>query len=116
MCNICCPNFNPATINCSSVAVWARLPNLPIEYYGPLALTEIGRAIEPVLQVDTHTSLESRGWFARICVQVNLDSPLTRTIVIGKHSQHVLYEGLSTLCFSCGRIGHRKEACPYLGS
>jgi hypothetical protein len=27
------PNFKPSTANCSSVAVWARLPELPIEYY-----------------------------------------------------------------------------------
>ena len=45
---------------------------------------------------------------------MNLDSLLTRTILIGKHSQPILYKGLITLGFSYGRIGHRKEACPYL--
>ena len=23
------------------------------------------------------------------------------------------YEGISSLCFSCGHMGHRKEGCPY---
>lgn len=25
----------------------------------------------------------------------------------------MLYEGLSSLCFSCGRVGHKAEACSY---
>lgn len=24
------------------------------------------------------------------------------------------YEGINALCFSCGRIGHKVETCPYL--
>ena len=25
-----------------------------------------------------------------------------------------MYEGISSLYFACGRLGHRREACPYL--
>lgn len=25
----------------------------------------------------------------------------------------MVYEGISTLCFSCGRVGRKSEACPY---
>lgn len=107
------PNFKPSTATVSSVAVWVRLPQLPIEYYEPSVLRDIGLAIGPVLRIDTHTASESRGRFARICVQVNFDHPLIKLIRIGGIEQPVQYEGINALCFSCGRVGHKVDACPY---
>nr|POE50308.1 hypothetical protein CFP56_48016 [Quercus suber] len=34
-------------------------------------------------------------------------------MLIDNIEQLVLYEGLQRFCFSCGRIGHRKEECCY---
>nr|POE48959.1 uncharacterized protein CFP56_49423 [Quercus suber] len=98
----------------SSVAVWIRLPEHPIEFYELSALLKIGQAIGPILHIDSHTSSNVKGRFARLCVQVNLDKPLINTIQIGKMAQMVQYEGLNSLCFAYGRIGHRKESCVYL--
>ena len=107
------PNFRPLEANLSAVAVWIRLPELPIEYYKVSVLKNIGKAIGPVLRIDTHTTSESRGKFARLCVQVNLDKPLVNLIRIGGIWQKVQYEGLGSLCFSCGRVGHQAVGCPY---
>ena len=49
------PNFNPVKANVATIAAWVRLPNLPIEYYEPSVLRDIGKATGPVLQIDTHT-------------------------------------------------------------
>ena len=60
------PNFHPVTANVSSVAVWIRLNELPIEYYNAKALHQIGKSIGNVLRIDTHTATETKRKFARI--------------------------------------------------
>nr|POF22901.1 hypothetical protein CFP56_38188 [Quercus suber] len=72
-----------------------------------------GEAIGKVLRIDTHTALESQEKYARLCIQVDVEKPLINTILIGKFEQEVAYEGINKLCFSCGRIGHKKENCTY---
>ena len=47
------PNFMAETANLLVVAVWIRLPGLPIEYYKPSILRDIGLAIGPMLRIDT---------------------------------------------------------------
>ena len=70
------PNFRPSTSDVSPIAVWVRLNEVPIEYYQVEALKEIGSTIRIVLWIDTHTTMESRGQYARICVQIDVDKPL----------------------------------------
>lgn len=107
------PNFRPENANLSSVAVWVRLPGLPIEYYELSVLRDIRKAIGPVLCIDTHTASETRGCFVRLCVQVNFDESIVKLVKVGGIDQPLQYEGISSLCFSCGRVGHKTEGCPY---
>nr|POE56990.1 hypothetical protein CFP56_45521 [Quercus suber] len=107
------PNFRPSTASVSFVAMWVRLPELPIEYYEPSMPRELGQAIGPILRVNTHTASESKGRFARICVQINFDKPLIKLIRTRGIEQLVLYEGINSLCFSCSRVGHKAKCCLY---
>ena len=75
-------NFMAEIANLSAVAVWIRLPGLPIEYYEPSVLKDIGLAIRPMLRIDTQTATEARGQFARFCVQVNFDKPIIKLVKI----------------------------------
>ena len=96
-----------------SVAVWVRFPELPIEFYHRVVLKEIGSAIRPVLCIDSYIAFGSRGSYARLCVQVDLEKPLINMIKIRKCRQVVLYEGIFVLCFSCGRFGLTQDKCCY---
>ncbi|KAK7836758.1 hypothetical protein CFP56_022161 [Quercus suber] len=77
------------------------------------ALREIGKAIGPVLRIDSYTATGTRTSYARLCIQINLMKPLVTAVRVGKLRQKVLYEGISALCFCCGRMGHKQEACSY---
>ncbi|XP_050277862.1 uncharacterized protein LOC126719336 [Quercus robur] len=103
------PYFKASKAKLSSVAIWVRLPELPIEFYDASVLKEIGSVIGPVLRIDSYTASETRGGYARLCVQINLEKPLITSIRVGRMVQRVMYEGVSSLCFSYGRLGHKKE-------
>nr|POF11663.1 hypothetical protein CFP56_62239 [Quercus suber] len=95
------------------IGVWVRLCELPFELYETEVLKQIGESVGKVLRIDSHTAVEARGKYARLCIQIDINKPLVNTILIGRFEQPVSYEGLHNLCFSCGRLGHRVEACPF---
>ena len=62
------PYFKAFEAKLTSVASWVRLPELPIEFYDAFVLKEIGSVIGPVLCIDSYTTSETRGGYARLCV------------------------------------------------
>ncbi|XP_075645458.1 uncharacterized protein LOC142616504 [Castanea sativa] len=78
------PFFKPSTANVSLIAVWVRLHELPMELYEAKILKQIGASIGKVLWIDSHTAMEARGRYARLCIQVDINEPLINTILIGE--------------------------------
>ena len=44
---------------------------------------------------------------------MNLDELITKLLKMGGIEQLVQYKGLNSICFGCGRVGHRVEKCLY---
>lgn len=78
------PYFKASEATLSSVAVWVKLPELPIEFYDLAVLKDIGRAIGPMLRIDSFTATGTRGSYARLCVQVDLEKPLINMVRVGR--------------------------------
>ncbi|KAI7979724.1 hypothetical protein LOK49_Contig267G00002 [Camellia lanceoleosa] len=74
--------------------------------------TEEAMVLGTPLKIDINTAMAARGKYARVCVEMDLRKPLISHLTIGRYHYVVEYEHLHTLCFSCGRVGHRKDRCP----
>ncbi|KAE8672386.1 PLASMODESMATA CALLOSE-BINDING PROTEIN 3 [Hibiscus syriacus] len=95
----------------SSTAVWINILGLPIEYFDEGILVNIGKLVGTPLKVDYRTVWATRGRFARICVEIELNKPLLSKVRIGKYTFNTEYEGLHMICFKCGMVGHKEDQC-----
>src|ERR1044072_5494183 len=103
------PGFRPTDDALGKVAVWVRVPGLPIEFYGKHFLWRIGNTLGRMIRIDDHTlRMESdglslvgteRGKFARICVEVDLRKTLLAKFSMNGETYRVEYEGLNQICF-----------------
>nr|POE60085.1 hypothetical protein CFP56_68491 [Quercus suber] len=84
------PYFKASKATFSLGAVWIRFPKLPIEFYEPSVLREIGSTIGTVLRIDSYTALGLRANYARLCVQIDLSKPLINMIRVGRLRQKVI--------------------------
>lgn len=70
-----------------------------------------GGKLGTMLKVDQLTSFQARGQYARICVEIDLTKKLVSKIEVLGHTLLLEYEGLHSICFSCGRVGHKADKC-----
>lgn len=106
------PNFLRSARVESKIAVWVRIPELPLELYNRTFLERLGKSLGTFMKIDHLTSIQSRGQFARICVEIDLAKPLQPKVFVRGEALKLEYEGLHSVCFSCGVYGHRVETCP----
>lgn len=104
-------DFEPAFFSVSRLAVWVRIPNIPMEYYYEDFIRKIGHRIGNPLRVDLTTVAAVRGRFARLCVEVDLTKRLLSKFILRKKVRKIEYEGMHIICYDCGMYGHRREEC-----
>lgn len=105
------PLFSLTATMAQKVAVWVRIPKLPVELCNEKFLSRVGATLGTMLKMDRTTSLYSRGKFARICVELDLDKPLVSHFSFCGMKLVLEYEGLHSICFRCGKYGHKKDSC-----
>lgn len=99
-------NFVPKESQIEPIAIWLRLPQLPTKFYDGQILEKLGKKIGRLLKMDACTFSTLMGRYARICVQVPLNTPLKASITIGNHHQPIIYKGEGFLCKSYRRLGN----------
>ncbi|KAH7836912.1 hypothetical protein Vadar_007340 [Vaccinium darrowii] len=108
------PQFKADMAVAIKTAVWMRFKFLPYEYYDEESLWIIAAKLGKPLKVDINTIDGLRGSYARVCVEIDLSQPLEISVAVGKFDYQIEYEHIHHICFSCGRVGHRKESCGLL--
>ncbi|KAJ8769819.1 hypothetical protein K2173_008225 [Erythroxylum novogranatense] len=106
------PDFRPSTSTMDKILAWVRFPELPVMYYDDNVLRVLASGVGFPFRVDVHTSLATRGQFARVCVEIDLAKPLVGKIWFDGFCYPVVYEGLDTICYRCGIYGHVQTSCP----
>ncbi|XP_028805754.1 uncharacterized protein LOC114760640 [Neltuma alba] len=107
------PNFDPWNAETQrKIAVWIRIPLLPLEFFNLATIRRIGSMIGKTLKVDRATHASERGKYARICVEIDLLKRLKSGVTNFGNRRCIEYEGLHLICFCCGKYGHHRDACP----
>lgn len=59
-----------------SVPIWVKLLGLDLKYWSPVGLSKIGSLIGLPLMVDSHTEKKQGLQFAKLLIEVDIDSEL----------------------------------------
>ncbi|XP_027337216.1 uncharacterized protein LOC113850891 [Abrus precatorius] len=105
------PPFWPQEYNLKKLVVWVHIPDLPLKLYNENFLWQVSTCSRTMLKIDSHASLLTRGHFARICVEIDLNQKLIPSFKVLGQVFRIEYEGLYLICFHCGKYGHRLESC-----
>lgn len=99
----------------AQIPVWLKLFNVPMEYWDFEGLSRIASHIGVPFFMDHLTSSGTKISFARVCVEVNVDSTLPQSFFV-KYEDEVVeirveYEGIPAKCEHCKAFGHDTKKC-----
>ncbi|KAH0773408.1 hypothetical protein KY290_010545 [Solanum tuberosum] len=108
------PNMDFSREELHSVPIWIKFPGLDFKYWSPKGTSKLGTLIGKPLIVDKNTERKAGLNFARLMVEVDMDTILPESISFKNEKgqlikQKVSYEWKPTLCQYCKKYGHSEE-------
>ena len=111
-------NFNDEVLKV--IPLWVKLPNLPLNCWGPESLSRIGSVLGVPLYADECTTKQWRVSFARLLIEMDVTSPSPEYVWLEDDNglmfkQVVHYDWKPPYCTACKVIGHncaKKKAVP----
>ncbi|KAH0672196.1 hypothetical protein KY284_023283 [Solanum tuberosum] len=99
-----------------TVPILIRFPRLVIKYWSPQTLSKIGSLVGKPMMVDNNTEKKNGLNFARLLVEVEMDTKLPELVVFKNEKgqvveQKVMYDWKPTLCTHCHKYGHVVDIC-----
>ena len=107
-------DFVASSAKIEKTLVWIRFPSLNVTYYDEDVLITLASGIGILVKIDYSILQVSRGKFARVCVEIELNKLVVGKVYVENKWLCVEYEGLYIICASCGCYGH--HAKDYHGS
>ncbi|KAG5599915.1 hypothetical protein H5410_031285 [Solanum commersonii] len=105
------PEFNFKEKILTTIPLWIKLPNLPLNCWNSVVLNKIGSSLGKPLHADECTTQVSRISFARILVKVDVTRQLPKVIKMQDTKgrvieQKVWYEWKPIFCQKCPQMGY----------
>jgi hypothetical protein len=106
-------------LSLASVSIWVKLHNLPMEFWNSTCLSHIASGLGKHICVDSVTMEQLRLGFARVLVEVDVNSEFPKEIeLIGLdgavNKVGIEYPWLPIKCKKCHNFGHATHTCTKL--
>lgn len=98
------PEFRPSTAKCTSVPKWYDLSELPVEFHHLDVFKAIGNAIGKFAKADFKGAELNRASYARICCQVDEETPTPTSVWIGGFKKTLIDAAFYNMCSVCNGV------------
>jgi hypothetical protein len=110
------PGMQVLKLTLTSIPVWIKHPHLPLECWSPFSLSLIANGVGKPLYADKVTEEQRRLGFARVLVEIDVNSDCPREIEINMPDGSLVqvgveYPWLPPKCSICKGFGHAAFAC-----
>ena len=110
------PGMDMLNIQLSSIPIWVRFYNIPLEYWTSTCLGHIASTVGIPLHLDPLTENQTKLSFARICIEVGVDCVFPKSVLLdrgnGNYSTiRIEYPWAPKCCSECKLFGHNLANC-----